>query len=840
MTESTREAARAATAGGPGGRGKRSSLWALLIIALVPILFYATMVFRNWEPASADTGAARPFGIWGTGLQHATGHAPDWCPLILSGMPSYGSFLFTPGSLFDPLADLQQAFKTNRGAWYVLLFILAGAGAFAFFRRQGGSVTSSACAALLFSMTPYFAGSVSAGHSTKLEALCILPGLLLAIDLFLERPDLLRSAFLAAAGAILAWSNHPQIAFYGLLIAFLYAAGVVLSERRWKLGPSWWSRLALFLLIGVVLAVGMAAEPYMAVRQYAPYSIRGGGAAAETPAAGESETGSGWNYATAWSFSPAELISFVFPSWYGLQGETYWGPMPFTQSTHYVGVVALGLALFGLFRLRDRRRMIWGVISAVVLVIGFGNYVPILYGPMYHLIPVFSRFRVPSMIYSTLPLCFGTLIVGGLDSLMLAVSGAGRSEVKHSSHPRGEEKGRKKGGAPAKAQAKHGGLSPEVRRALWFLGLLAAAWILFLVIGHGVTPFKAGEESRLAPDQLNGLRAERGSLLIGSVNRSFLFLIACALLILLAAGRWVPSPRPWLAVALAVLAVADVFFIGKQFYAPQPKPAARDTIPFAGAASFVAAQPGVFRIFPAAGDILQSNAYGLDHLESVGGYHAAKLRVYQDLFDASLIVRPAVLSMLNVRYILSPQAADIGAPALYSQDGYVYPLADSLPRAWSVPKVRLVRNREEMFQTLGGDFHPGEDALLYASSRHPSGSTFTRASVRILDRSAGRLHLEVQGDGPAFVVVSEIYYPPGWVATVDGRTVPIDQTDHVLQGVEVPAGRHEVLFAVRSNARVTGARVSRVCGVITLLVAAVGWWSQRRDRGSRGAAKPAA
>ncbi len=827
MPEPTREIVSPKPAA--SGRGGLAAVLAILL--LVPLFFYASMVFKGWEPPAPDTGAARPFGIWGTETLRATGQVPVWFPGIFSGMPSYGSLIFTPRSPLNPVADVQRVIGSNRGAWYVFLFFLGGVAAYAFFRRQKASRVAAATAALLYSMTPYFLGSVAAGHSTKIEALCLIPVLLLALDLHLERPGLLRATFLAAAGAMLAWSNHPQIVFYALLIAFLYAAGLIVADKRWTWGRGWWLPFLGLVVLAVVIAAGLAMEPYLAIHEYAPWSIRGG-AVAGAAAEGGAAPGAGWNYATLWSFHPRELISFLFPSWFGLEGVTYWGPMPFTQSSHYFGVLALGLAVYGLLRIRDRRRWIWAVISGVVLVIGFGRYLPVLYGPFYAAVPYFNRFRVPSMIYSTLPLCLGVLIAGGLDALVAAFAN-GAHPAGQATGARREERGRedRKGGGKAR-KPQTGGMPPVARRALVLLAILAAGWVLFLLIGHGVNPFKAGEESRFDAGQLAGLKAERLSMLAASVNRSFLFLVAGALCMLLAAlGMWPRPVRTSLAAALAILAVGDILTVDRRLYAVEPKPAPASTIPLAGAAGYLKQQPGAFRILPASNDIFQSNAYILDGLESVGGYHAAKLRIYQDLLDENLLFHPAVLRMLNVRYVLSPGPVDLGVQPVYSAGGYVYPYPDSLPRAWAVEQVRGVDGRAAMLRALGGDeFRPDREALVYTAETQPKGGPYSPAAVRVLDHASGRLHVEVDAQGPAFVVLSEISYPPGWRAAVDGKSAPIYRVDHVLQGIEVPAGRHDVVLTAHSPGRETGMRVSRASGALLLILAAAGVWLARRPR----------
>ncbi|MFN8549725.1 MAG: hypothetical protein U0527_17595, partial [Candidatus Eisenbacteria bacterium] len=136
-------------------RRDRSWLIACVVLILVPLLFYAPMVFRGWEPPSADTQSVKPFGVWGLEMEKKLGTVPSWYPYIFSGMPSYGSFIYTPRSPLNPMKLLTSAFPNNRGARYVLYFALAGIGTALLVRRHGASWIASTGAGLFFAMTPY-------------------------------------------------------------------------------------------------------------------------------------------------------------------------------------------------------------------------------------------------------------------------------------------------------------------------------------------------------------------------------------------------------------------------------------------------------------------------------------------------------------------------------------------------------------------------------------------------------------------------------------------------------------------------------------------------------------
>ena len=370
------------------------------------------MILGGKEPAAADTIAVRPLGEWALETQEEMGTTPLWIPHLFSGMPSYGSYVYTPASPLSLIDHVLRLFPEDRGVRYFLLMLIGGFSAFAFFRRQGASTFAAATVALGFVLTPYIPGAIEAGHSTKLKALMLAPLVLLALDFFLSRPGPLAASFLAIATAMIGWANHPQILYYIGMIGFLYGIARVFSERNdWSAG-----KLAVafgWLCLAGIVASCLLAEPTLAVREYAPYSIRG---------AGESG-GTTWDYATGWSFAPYETISFLFPEFYGLKSPAYFGSAPFTQSTHYLGIVFLAVALITWIRRRDARSWIWIGISLVMLLIGFGRHLPILYRPLFDFFPYFNKFRVPPMIYSLLPLTLGFMVARGLDTLAMPGEG---------------------------------------------------------------------------------------------------------------------------------------------------------------------------------------------------------------------------------------------------------------------------------------------------------------------------------------------------------------------------------------------------------------------------------
>jgi len=793
-------------------RPDRSWLVACVVLILVPLLFYAPMVFRGWEPPSADTQSVKPFGVWGLEMEKKLGTVPSWYPYIFSGMPSYGSFIYTPRSPLNPMKLLTSAFAGSRGARYVLFFALAGIGTALLARRHGASWIASTGAGLFFAMTPYVPGSVQAGHATKLEALALVPFFLLALELLIERPDLLRAGFLALCAAVLAWAHHPQIAYYGILIGGLYALGRVLLERRPTMQAKDWAWLLGLALLATLVAGALVAEPYLGVREYAGYSIRGGGGE------GGASTGAGWDYATAWSFHPLEAISFVFPGWFGLRDQTYWGMMPFTHSTHYFGLIGLLLALPGGAAMPKARRITWTVCAAVVLLIGFGRHLPVLYGPMYAAAPLFNKFRVPSMIYAVLPLTLAPMVALGIDRVV-GWTAAARAEP-----------GRREARAKSKPSAPSGSDTPLIL-ANWprVMGASFLALLLSLLLGFGLTGslgqsalfLRAGEVNRVAAGAVAELSRARFEILRASVWTALLLVTLLTVVIELG-RRKLLGPRQ-VAVALVVLLAGDLIWIDRKFFEPAPPASAAETFPARGAAQFLASQPGPFRVLPL-GSLFTSNGFGLYGVESVGGYQPAKLRAYQDLLDSNAINSPAVLRMLGVRFAVSGQEIrQAGTPA-YRGEGFVYDLGTRPDWVWGVTKVETIAGGWEQMSRrfLEPSFNPTDLALLYDAGPKPTSTEFVPATITNLIRGQEEMSFQVESTGPAFVVTSEIYYQPGWSATIDGSPATIYRADHLLRAVEVPAGSHRVSFRSTAKGFRMGERVSRVGGLVLLVLLVAG------------------
>lgn len=810
----TRKAAPAASSPLDRFSSLQLDLLSLAFLYVITLVLFRGIVFQNAVfSTEGDTLTALAYEQAGNAVREAEQVDPLWTPYIFSGMPSFGNVMYIPHTvsyLQTGLHAVLNLLYLNTGmAWMLVHYLLGGIFMFLLVRTLGFSRLPALFAAVTFMLNPYAIALAQEGHGSKLQALSYLPLLFLLTHQLLTKRTLLWFGLFAAGVGTMLLTNHMQIVYYALLVVGLYV--LVELVREFRTGAAGAVRSAALATAGLLVGMAISAYIYLSVYEYSQYSIRGGGAAG-VPG------GLSWDYATNWSMHPAELITFLIPSFFGFssalpyiwQGEEvrlplYWGSMPFNTSTVYAGLLPIILGVIALTLRRTRLTLFFGGLTLLIVLMSLGKHFEPFYRLLFNVLPFFDKFRAPVMILHLA--AFTGAVLGG----------AGLAAVLET--------------AGAKEQ---GGRERLGRGLLWALGAVWAVFLVTLLFRSGIEAAlpagmfqKAGES--YAPQILEKFREIRADLLWADVTRTALFATAGLGLLLLFLRRKLSEPL--FGAALLGILILDLGLIGGKFI--NPTPAVQDDLSPDATVRFLKAEPGLFRIFPL-GELFMEKRYMYHTVQSIGGYNPAKLKVYQTMIDSCLYrgADPAfplnmnVVNMLNARYLLATGRLPEDRFELVHADEaskvLTYRNPGALPRAFFVREAVAAAGDSEVFARMNDPaWNPAVTAILEASPL-PAVTAPDSAAAEVTSFGAHRIEVDATTSSPALLVLGEVYYRAGWRATVDGVETPILKTNSVLRSVVVPAGRHRVEFTFDPPVYRAGWTVTHVAWGIAVLAVVLG------------------
>jgi hypothetical protein len=666
---------------------------------------------------------------------------------------------------------------------------------------MGIRTLASILGGLLTGLTPYSFGLINAGHLNKIFAMAFIPWLLVAVFYLINKPTLKSILFLAIATALQLWANHPQIVYYTWMVIGFYLVwtlGISIQEKSFSSKES--GKQIGGILISLIIALLMVSDPYVDIFKFQKHSNRG--AKSVLDKSGQTESGTDWNYATQWSFHPKETISFLYPYHYGLQNFTtrdvksaaYWGFMPFTQSTHYLGLIALIFAILGaLIRKPDKLEWFFWTTTLIALITGFGSFFPVLYKPFYSLFPFFSKFRIPSMIYVLLAVTIPVLAAKGLDAFI----------------EKSDEKG-------------------IFKKVLYLVGGIAGLSILLLMIGESFFDFTAINDGRYNPTIISQIRLVR----IELFQKGLLLALAVSLGTLGLLWGFINKKLNvnLFGILLIGIVIFDLWIVNMEFLNLKPSKNMELMFQESPTIKMLKQDKEHFRIFPA--DELGSNKYSYWNIESIGGYRPIKLRNYQDLMDANGFSRPHILNMLNVKYVLTRK--NINNPDFLQMKNApgVYQNKKALPKAWIVGNVSSVETQKEsLMNTLLTGFNPSKSAIVVQYKGEPIPGNVT-GTVNVKSRAENKIELISISDTGGLLVLSEIYYKPGWKAYINGEETNIYQTNHILRSINVPRGENKILFQYDDSLWKKTRILSRVSFLIVIMGLGFIFWREKETKQS--------
>jgi len=763
------------------------------LLLAVALAFYAPAVFEGKNIQGTDSITFRANAQVTVEHHQKTGEWARWAPNVFGGMPYINDKISVVQA--DDLVNLIRG-----SAWPVSILFVLMAGVYLLVFYLTRNHFSGLLSGLAFGFTTYIPIIIGVGHGTKFVALAYAPYVLLAFIYTLRNPSLLGGLLFAGALALQLRANHPQIVFYTGMLLLLWwiveAIGAVRDDRVPELATS-----TGWLALGTVLSLAMAAEPYLARYQYKQYSVRG--AAAAVNGGGGGGGGMGWTAAMRWSQGPGELFTLVVADAFGGGGQTYWGPKTFTEGPHYITGVVMALA--GLAVWRVRTWLVWGLgLGALgTALFSLGKYAAWLNWPMFRYFPFFDAFRGPEMWLSVTSLALVVLAGIGLDYALR----------------RDASKSRRQQQRPDARQR------PLLISFGVVFGIVALVWLspntfldfekpneqqrirqALLRQNPNVSP-QNPKVQQAVRQQVQKLKGQRRGAFTTDAQRTLLFLALAAGVLVLYRRNTVPA---W-AAGLGVVAImsldlwgVDSRYMGEDRYSSQE---VEQSIPTYQFDQFIkqkqeeAGGLGRFRVLSLVEGNPTSTARPSYHYENVGGYHGAKLQRYQDYLDHILRANASdgpnenALDLMNTRYIAARQQLPSTEVAYRSEKSGVLVLEnkDAVPRGFLVGQTEVVEDPKQMWSRLRSpSFEPRQTALLSEPLNQPvtpidSGST---AEVTMEHYEPEEIRWTVNTDAPRFFVASEVYYPAGWNAYLDGEQVPIHRVDYLLRGVHVPEGEH--------------------------------------------------
>lgn len=791
---------------------------ALVFVAIT--LTYCAPVFQGKTLRQGDTNQWKGMSHQLVEYNKTADEPSAWADAMFSGMPSYQISLSSPNHGVVAVINAVDRFFRNLVTLFFdsVLGLLMGyfIGFFIMMRCFGVNRWMSIVGAIAVAMSSYFFLIIPAGHETKALTLGMMAPVIGGFFLIF-RKKYLPGAVLVMLYSSIGMMRHPQMSYYIFMMLGIFGIAEIfihIKEKRLKdLGIA----VAIFAAaIGV--GVGTGYHSLKANNEYVAETMRGGHS--ELSGEGKSSSGLSLEYATAWSYGIDETLTLLIPNYMGgasnynvgtgskaysrlqkagmsaagarqiVQGmPTYWGDQPFTAGPVYVGAIVCFLFLLGCIVVKGPYK--WALIAATVfsVLLSWGhNFMP-LTELFYNYFPMYNKFRTVSSI----------LIVAQITMPLL-----GFLAVRDIMDGRVDRKA-------------------AVKAIYTSAGILGGICLFFAALGPAVCSLYGAADEGLPEWFLPILIEQRAGMLRADSFRSLVFILASAGVL----WFYVQDKLKWapMVAAMGVLVLADMWPVDRRFFGADNWVAQKQNNDFFKMQPYEAQilqDPGYFRVANLAGNTF-NDARTSYYLNSIGGYHAAKLRRYQDLIDQHLSKGNwEVYNMLNTKYII--QNSEEGPYPLVNPDAY--------GNAWFVDDVLFVGGPKEESEALN---------VLDLSREAVSDASFQSYSLGNTEAVSGRIELTAhtpdrleyvaECDGEKTAVFSEIYYPHGWNAYIDGKPVEHFRVNYVLRALNIPAGEHLVEFEFRPASIYQGYKLSAAFkALMYLLIIAAAAVAVRKSR----------
>ena len=778
---------------------------------LVIVLFAAISFAYFFVPVSQgkilyrhDSSAGKGMGHEMTEYRERTGEQTRWTNSVFGGMPTYQmapSYGSTDG--LKSIVSMYHLWLPDY-VWYIFAYLL---GFYIMLRAFDFRRSLAVLGSVIWAFSSYFLIIIAAGHLWKVFALAYLPPMIGGIVLAYRGKYLWGLIVTALFTAFEISANHVQMTYYYMFIIFFLVLGFLVDAIRQK-------RISHFLkasgvcLAAAIIGVAMNISNLYHTWEYQKESMRGKSELVKKNSANQTDSGLERDYITAWSYGIGETWTLLIPNAKGgasvpmIQNKIvqekgdpmyefvyqqlgqYWGEQPGTSGPVYVGAFVMMLFILSLFIVKGTVK--WSLLAATILsvLLSWGhNFMPftdffIDYMPMY------SKFRTVASI----------LVIAEFTIPLLAMLALKRIVDEPEL------------------------LTRKIKYVYISFALTAGIAAVFALGGGAFFDFISSSErqalSQFPADQLNplldNLTSLREQIFAADCWRTFFIIVIGTLLLLFyKAGK---LKAEYMVGCVCVLCLIDMWQVDKRYlndsmFVPKSERDAPIEMTETDRQILEDKSPD-YRVLNFSSNTFNENETSYFH-KSIGGYHAAKLRRYQEVIEAHIspemnaamkaVAEAAgdmsavdgnklfpVINMLNTKYFIMPLQGGANAPL---PNPYAY------GNAWFVDKVSYVNNANEELSALGTTDlrHTAVVDKAFSDVLGQSKANDSTATVRLEKYEPNKLEYSVSSKNGGVVVFSEIYYP-GWNATVDGVEVPVGRANYILRAISVKPGSHKVVL----------------------------------------------
>lgn len=782
----------------------------VFILFIIAALAYFNPVLQGKKIFQSDIVQYTGMAKQQNDFRKETGEETYWTDAAFGGMPTYQLGAKYPNNYIKEL-DLAIRFLPRPADYLFLYFI----GMYILFLVLKVDYRLAFLGALAFGFSTYLIIILGVGHNSKAHAIAYMPFVLSGIFLTFRGKYLWGFLLLTVSMGLQLVTNHFQMTYYLMLLVIVIGIVYLVDAFKKKLLPHYFKAVGI-MTVGVIIAVGLNATNILATKEYSDTSTRGKTEltvnADGTPK--DNNTGLDYDYITEYSYGKLESFNLFIPRFMGgsstealpkdsktyeslirmgassqeanqvlNQIPMYWGDQSFVGAPAYVGAIVIFLAVLALFLVRGRFK--WWVVSAFILtlLLSWGKNFSGLTEFFIEYVPLYNKFRAVSSIQVIIELILPILAVVGL----------------HQFFNKAEKEDDKK------------------KALLYSTGIVGGLTLIFILFKSSLFDFASPYDSYFRDEMglpfLEAIREDRMSLFTSDAIRSLIFVV------LTAAVLWFfmkEKLKKGLAIAaLSVLVLIDLVGVDRRYVNEDDFVQAKlveEPFQKNGADIQILEDDGHFRVYDASSNAFNSGRASFYH-NALGGYHAAKPGRMQDLFEFYISQgNIGILNMMNVRYIITQNKQ--GGPVAQRN-----PYANG--DAWFVENVLPAENANDEIQLLDS-LDTKKTAIINKEflSKIPNQKIDrdSTATIELFSYKPNHLVYEASTKSSQLAIFSEVYYPKGWNAYINGKPAEYFRADYALRAMVIPIGNNKIEFKFEPKVIQTGSTISLVSSIIFLLI----------------------